>query len=242
VTAALAGVAAIAIIGAIATVSAREARLALTGLVVALVAAPFVADPLPDVRVVALRVVGGVLAAQLLWPAVRAGVVREGGSFLGWRAEALLATAAAICGWAIVVGLAGVPPGTELPVETGSGQPFDPAVVRFAAPAAAGLAMLALAATPVLVPPDPVRLGLGLLLLIEGVTLLRSGLGGAPEPLEQIAIVAALVAVAAGVAGLSRMLIGGTDRAAPPDGARAEGGNAAGPDSTGPPAVRVRTR
>jgi hypothetical protein len=214
VTVALVGVAAVAILGAIAAVSAREARLALTGLVVALVAAPFVADPLPDIRVVALRVVGGVLAAQLLWPAVRAGVVREGGSLLGWRAEALLATAAAICGWAIAASLAGIPTGVDLPPGVSTIGPFDPAAIRVAAPAAAGLAILALAATPVLVPPDPVRLGLGLLLLVEGVTLLQSGLGGAPEPLEQLAIVAALVAVAAGVAALSRTLDTGAAAAA----------------------------
>lgn len=225
-TVALVGVATVAILGAIAAVSAREARIALTGLVIALVAAPFVADPLPDIRVIALRVVGGVLAAQLLWPAVRAGVVREGGSLLGWRAEALMATAAAICGWAIAASLAGIPTGVDLLPGTGPTGPFDPAVVRFAAPAAAGLAILALAATPVLVPPDPVRLGLGLLLLVEGVTLLQSGLGGAAEPLEQLAIVAALVAVAAGVAALSRTLdtraasaahlAGGSERAADP--------------------------
>ena len=93
-----------------------------------------------------------------------------------------------------------------LPPVIGSGDPFDPATIRFGAPAAAGLAIIALAVTPVLVPPDPVRLGLGLLLLIEGVTLLQAGLGGAPEALEQLAIVAALVAVAAGVAALSRTL------------------------------------
>jgi hypothetical protein len=206
VSVALVGVAAVAIVGAVATVSAREARLALTGLVAALVAAPFIADPLPDIRVIALRVVGGVLAAQLLWPAVRAGVVKEGGSLLGWRAEAFLAVAASACGWAIAVGLIAVPTGADVPAGVGTGNPFDPATVRFAAPAAAGLAIIALAVTPVLVPPDPVRLGLGLLLLIEGVTLLQSGLGGAPEVLEQLAIVAALVAVAAGVAALSRTL------------------------------------
>lgn len=225
-TVALVGVATVAILGAIAAVSAREARLALTGLVVALVAAPFVADPLPDIRVVALRVVGGVLAAQLLWPAVRAGVVREGGSLLGWRAEALLGTAAAICGWAIAASLAGIPTGVDLPPGAAAAGPFDPAVVRFAAPAAAGLAILALAATPVLVPPDPVRLGLGLLLLIEGVTLLQSGLGGAAEPLEQLAIVAALVAVAAGVAALSRTLDTGGAAAAHPMGASELAGEA----------------
>jgi hypothetical protein len=206
VTVALVGVAAVAIVGAIATVSAREARVALTGLVAALVAAPFIADPLPDIRVIALRVVGGILAAQLLWPAVRAGVVREGGSLLGWRAEAFLAVAAAACGWAIALSLTAAPPGADIPAPIGSGNPLDPATLRFAAPAAAGLAIIALAVTPVLVPPDPVRLGLGLLLLIEGVTLLQAGLGGAPEALEQLAIVAALVAVAAGVAALSRTL------------------------------------
>jgi len=205
VTVALAGIAAVAVLGAAAAVSAREARIALTGLVVALVAAPFVADPLPDVRVLALRVVGAVLSAQLLWPAVRGGMAAEGGSELGWRAEVALASGAAVCGWAIAATLSGLPPGIDLPADVLPPGPFDQAVVRFAAPAAAGIAILALAATPVLVPPDPVRLGLGLLLLIDGVTLLKVGLGGVAEPLEQLAIVAALVAVAAGVAALARI-------------------------------------
>jgi len=205
VTAALAGIAAVAVLGAVAAVSAREARIALTGLVIALVAAPFVADPLPDVRVLALRVVGAVLSAQLLWPAVRGGMATEGGSELGWRAEAALAIGAAVCGWAIASTLSALPPGVDLPAGIVRPGPFDQAVVRFAAPAAAGLAILALAATPVLVPKDPVRLGLGLLLLIDGVTLLQVGLGGAAEPLEQLAIVAALVAVAVGVAALARI-------------------------------------
>ena len=120
-----------------------------------------------------------------------------------------------MCGWVLAAGLVAGPPGVAVPVEAGPSGPFDPVIVRFAAPAAAGLAILALAATPVLVPPDPVRLGLSLLLLIDGVTLLQSGLGGAPEPLEQLAIVAALVAVAAGVAALSRTLHSG-DVAMPP--------------------------
>ena len=214
-TAALAGFAAVAVLGAVAAVSAREARVALTGLVIALVAAPFVADPLPDVRVLAIRVVGAVLSAQLLWPAVRGSMAAEGGSELGWRAEGALAIGAAVCGWAIAATLSAVPPGVDLPVDVVPPGPFDQAVVRFAAPAAAGLAILALAARPVLVPPDPVRLGLGLLLLIDGMTLLQVGVGGAAEPLEQLAIVAALVAVAAGVAALARITPSGGEEQVP---------------------------
>jgi hypothetical protein len=215
-TVALAGVAALAVAGAIGAVSAREARIALLGLVVALVAAPFVADPLPDVRVLAVRVVGAVLAAELLWPAVRGGVLTNAGSPIGWPAVAVGGLAAAAVGWSIAAGLAASPPGIELPPEVVPPGPFDLTVARAAAPAAAGLAIVALAAAPVLIPRDPVRLGIGLLLLIDGVTLLQVGLAGSAEPLEQLAIVAALVAVAAGVAALALIPAPAAEPAAQP--------------------------
>lgn len=207
-TVVLAGVAVLAVGGAIAAVAAREGRLAIVGLVAALVAAPFVADPVPEVRIVALRVLGAVLAAYLLWPAIRAGADIGGSSRLGWPSEAVLAAAAAIIGWSVGAVLAAETPGGEAPVDPPAGaalEPFDLAIVRVAAPSAAGLAVIALAVAPVLIPRHPIRLGFGLLLLLDGMTLVRSGMGGTPEALEQIAVVALMVGVAAGVAALDRL-------------------------------------
>lgn len=207
-SAVLAGVAILAVGGAIAAVAARDGRLAIIGLVVALVAAPFVADPPPEVRVLALRVLGAVLASYLLWPAIRAGADMGGSSRLGWPAETVIALGALIVGWSVGAFLAGETPGAEAPAaEPGALPvgPFDLAIVRAASPAAAGLAMIALAAAPVVIPRHPIRLGFGLLLLVNGMALLRSGMGGLPEALEQLAMVALTVGIAAGVAALTRL-------------------------------------
>ncbi len=193
----------IAVAGAVAAVAAREPRIGLTGLVLALAAAPLVAEPLPGLNALALRIVGAALAAYLLWPAVRAGRPGLGGSGLGWPALALAAVTVAVIGLAVAAELV-----VPVPLDTGDPAPqpgpLDPVVLRSGIPTAAGLAVLALASLPVLLPHDTIRLGVGLLLLIDGVMLLRAGLGGRPEALEQLAVVASLLAVAAGVAALAR--------------------------------------
>ena len=95
---ALAGVALAVIVGAIVAVSARDARTAVLGLAVTLVARTGLADPSPRPSGMAARVVAAVLAVYLLWIAVRDGEAPTGGSRLGWAAEAALAAAAAIVG------------------------------------------------------------------------------------------------------------------------------------------------
>src|SRR5688572_4946273 len=64
---ALAGVALAVVLGAIVAGSARNARTAVLGLILALVGASFVADPLPDTLALAGRLVGAMLGGYLLW-------------------------------------------------------------------------------------------------------------------------------------------------------------------------------
>jgi len=174
---ALAGVALAIIVGAVVAGSARNARSAILGLVVLMVAAPLMADPPAAPLGLAARLVAAVLAGYLLWVATRGHGARTGGTLIGWPTEAFLATAAAIVGYA----------------SHGLGAPgVGPALA-----AAAGFALAALAILPVLNGRDILRIGMGLMLLLTGALLVRVSLGGTPDELEDI-LTAGLVATLGG--------------------------------------------
>jgi len=96
---ALAGVALVVIAGAVVAGSAKNGRTAILGLVVALVAAPLLADPPAAPLGLAARLVAAVLAGYLLWVATRGPAARTGGTLVGWPTEAFLAIAAAVVGY-----------------------------------------------------------------------------------------------------------------------------------------------
>jgi hypothetical protein len=152
--------------GGVVAVSARDARVALLGLVVALIASPLLADPTPALLPLAARLVSAILAAELVWITLRATTTRTRGSALGWPVEVLVATAAFLVG----VGMAG------LGVETAGPREAQ----------AAGIALGVLALNPVLFGRDTFRLGVGLVLLVVAAIVLRVALAGTPGALEQL--------------------------------------------------------
>jgi hypothetical protein len=175
----LAGVAFAVVAGSVAAVSTRDARSATLAIALVLVVSPLVADPLAAPAGLAARLVGGVLAAYLMWivvrdrPESRAGRAETGGSRIGWPAEILVAAAAAVVGYSA----------------HGLGAPaLGPALAS-----AAGFAVAALAVAPVITGRDVLRVGIGLLLLTDAGLLVRAALGGTPGPLEQL-LSAALLA------------------------------------------------
>jgi hypothetical protein len=175
---ALAGVALVVVLGAVVAGTARNARTAVLGLVLAMVGGSFLADPLPGSTGLAARVVGSVLGGYLLWIATRGTDARTVGSRLGWPAELLVAAAAAVVGYG----------------SHGLGAPAGgPAIAQ-----ATGVALAALAVAPILNGRDILRVGVGLNLLVCGTILVRTALGGTPDPLEQL-VIASLVAVLGGV-------------------------------------------
>jgi hypothetical protein len=177
----LGAVAAAVLAGAVVAVSVREGRLAVVGLAATLIFAPLLADPLDTPLGLAARLAGGILAAYLLWIAVRDGGITSG-STLGWPAEALLAAAA------FVVGV-----GTH-----GLGAPaLGPAEAQ-----AAGFALAALAIVPVATGRDVLRIGIGLFLLLQAALLVRVGLDGNPSELEQLVTAALVAALGGAVAAL----------------------------------------
>lgn len=174
---ALAGVALAVVIGAVVAGSARNARTAILGLVVTLVGAPFIADPIPATLALAARLVAAVLAGYLLWVATRGPRIRTAGSLIGWPSDAFLAIGAAVVGY-----------GSQGLGAPASGPPLA---------AAAGFALAALAVLPVVSGRDILRIGLGLALLLSGALLIRTSLGGTPDALEEL-LTAGLVATLGG--------------------------------------------
>ncbi len=173
---------AVVALGAAVAIGARAGRASALGVLVALVFAPFVAEPLPAVDVAAFRIVAGVLAAYLVLVATRrAGPAAS--SPLGLPAAVAAGAAAFVVGLgATAVGLPGFGPVAAL---------------------AAGLATLTVAVPPIGLARDPLRLGIASVVLLNGGLLLRAGLAGTPAGLESLLAGAALVALAAAAVVLS---------------------------------------
>jgi hypothetical protein len=175
--------------GAVVVVAARDTRTVLLALAVTLVASPLLADPLSMPLGLAARLVGAILATYLLWVVARdrgdASLLPSPteGSRIGWPAEILVAAGAAVVGFA-AHGL-GAP---------AAGPPLA---------SAAGFAVAALALTPVVTGRDVVRVGTGLLLLIDAALLVRSALGGTPGEVEQLVTATMLIVLAGSLAALA---------------------------------------
>lgn len=175
--------------GAVIVVASRDTRTVLLALAVTLVATPLVADPLATPLGLAARLVGAILASYLLWVVARDRFTGDsiasptGGSRIGWPAEVLLAAGAAVVGYA-AHGLGAAAHGPALA-------------------SAAGFAVAALAVAPVATGHDVIRVGTGLLLLIDAALLVRGALGGTPGDVEQLVTAAMLIVLAAAVAALA---------------------------------------
>jgi hypothetical protein len=177
---ALAGVALVTVAGAVLAVTAREARAAVLGLLVVLLAAPLLVDPPPGPLVLAARLASALLAGRLLLIAVRGDDVPTDGSRIGWPAEILAAAAAGVIGF-----------GSHGLGATGLG----PAEAQ-----AAGFALGTLAAAPLIRGRDVLRLGIGASLLVVAAVLIRTAVDAAPTEFEQLLLSALVVSVGGAVA------------------------------------------
>jgi hypothetical protein len=211
VTPLLVALAGLVAIGAIVAVSAREPRFAVLGLIIGLVAAGFVADPLPSLAALAARLAGAALAGYLLWVALRRAPAQTAGWHVGWPGATALAVVAFAAGWLAAGTLA-----TALAATAGDGPSAAGIATALAtgspvarAALAAAFALIALSAAPVLVARDVLRLGIGLLLLVVAAGLVRNALAaesdGAVELAFAIAEALGGAAVAAVVAGSIRL-------------------------------------
>ncbi len=185
--------------GAVLAVSAREGRVAVLGLALVLVTGPLVAEPLPPITSLAIRLTGAVLAAYLIRAALRSSSGMTLGTHLGWPVQILQAAAASVIGFGIALEAAVGP--TGIGAGDGGAGLLDPSA-GLATPigVAAGAAVLVLSFEPIVAARDGLRLGLGLLLALTAMTVIRSALLGAPSGLEHIVVAATFAAVAAGTA------------------------------------------
>jgi len=189
--------------GAVIAVSTRDAAAASIGLAVALVASALLSDPLPSAAILGVRIVAALLAAALIRWAAHGGPRQY--SPLGWPAEALLATAAAVAGLGVAVGLASVTVGGIVTGEPGSGVASDgTTLTNMALVLAAATSLLAIGAAPLVHGQPGMRRAIGRVLVTQAILLLRVGLAGAPNELEEIARAALLVAAAASGSALVR--------------------------------------
>lgn len=186
----LAGVAMAVVAGGVVAVSVRDARVVVLALTSVLVLTPAVAEPMAAPAGLAARGIGGILAGYLLLIATRSRadvsvpVATTEGSRIGWPAEVLVAAAASVAGMAA----------------HGLGAP----ALGPASATAAGFAIAAIAVPSVLTGRDVVRIGTGLMLLLDAGLLVRVALGGTPEPLEQLLTAALIVALAGAIAAVAR--------------------------------------
>lgn len=194
----LVAIAAVATAGAVVALVARDARVATLGVTVALVLGPLVADPPPEPAVLAVRIVGALLVAYILWIGLRDSGPATAGSAVGGPALALAAVAAFVAGLAAHSLLTVI----ETP----------------AAALAAGTALIVLGLVPVIRAREAFRLAVGLLVLLLGVTIMRVGLAGSPGALESVATAASLALLAAAgivIAGLMQAETGDFELRAP---------------------------
>jgi len=183
--------------GATTAVSLRDARVAILGLLVAVLAAPFLVDPLPDLRGVAARVAGGVLAVYPLIVATRTQPATSG-SRGGWPADAAIALTAAVT---VVVAALAWATSVGADTEAGSlgfpGGVLAPGGVHLPA-VAGGAALMVMGASPSAFARDPLRIVIGLFLEVLGVSLILAGLTGPPTPLVDFGITLLLVTLGSG--------------------------------------------
>jgi hypothetical protein len=193
--------------GAVIAVSTRESGAAAIGLAISLVAAALLVEPLPSAPILGVRIMAALLVATIIRIALR-GAPRQP-SPLGWPAEALLATAGAIAGLGLAVGLsalavAGVPPGAPAPTLPGGPElPGSVVITTMALTVAAGTGLLAIGIAPLVHGRPGARRAIGLVLVTQAVLLIRIGIAGPSVELEEIARAALLVVSAATGAALA---------------------------------------
>jgi hypothetical protein len=163
-----------AVVGGTLAIAARDGRIVALGLLLSMIAAPLAASPEPTALAVGFRALGSLLAAYLLWAAVRAQSVGSEGSGVGLVAEVAAAAAAFSIGWFVA--------------------PVKPLAGPLAAQAA-GVSLVVLAIVP-LTGRDVFRAGAGAAVLVIGGSLLLEAWVGSPSSMGQMALTVLLVAIA----------------------------------------------
>ena len=175
--------------GAVVACGAREPRFVALGMLVALLAAAYVSDPLPGAIALAARLTGAVLGGYLVWVSLRGVPLPASGSHLGWAGAAAIAIVAFVAGWFGAVAI-----GDALRSVSGEGPTIGAAAPGLVAGSSvsrasmgAAFALATLSAGSMLLARDVLRLGVGLVLMVGATERLLAALGGTPEDLAVLA-------------------------------------------------------
>lgn len=178
----------VATAGAVLTVYTTDARLAAGGTWAALLAAPWVADPLPAPLGLAVRVVAAGIAGYLLWASLRGAAPLLAPLRLAGRGEAAFVVAGGIIG---------------LLADGVTSEALGPTAAL-----AAGLALLIAGADLLAFGDDGLRLGSGALLALTGATLVLTELGGTPAAGLEAGVALATLALGTTAAWLTVTMLG----------------------------------
>jgi hypothetical protein len=169
-----------AVAGGVLAIWARDSRAVAAGLLLMLVAASLTSPSTPQVLIVALRVIGGLLAAYLMVMAARTRSISSEGSAIGPLAEIGIAAAIFCVGW--------------------YASPVMRPLPGSLSAQAAGIALVAIAVVPLL-GRDVFRVAVGAATLVVGTSLLLDAWTGTGPVLQQLLVTVLFVCVA-GAAGL----------------------------------------
>ena len=197
--------------GALAATGAVRPRVAIAGLVVAIAGTGTVADPIPGPAAILAGFTAAALAGYLGWVALRDApgtaepeMARPSGpSWPGWAGLAIIAF---LAGWltATAIGRTLAGPAVDGPSLAGVGAALAAGSPVARADVGASFALIALAIGPVLISRDILRLGVGLLLLVAAVQLLRAALVGHADDTVIFGFAILYASGGAGVAALAR--------------------------------------
>jgi hypothetical protein len=209
VTPVLVILAGLVVAGAVAAVAAATPRLAVLGLLLALLGAGYVAEPFAGPVGLGARLVGTTLGVYLVWIALRRSPVAMPAASVGWAGAAAIAVAAFAAGW-LGAGTLGAALGAGSGDGPGLGTVGAALVAGSPVPRAAvgaALALGALAVPQVVLARDTLRLGSGLLLLLAACTLVANALVGSPDDVASLGGALFAACAGAGVAGVIELSI-----------------------------------
>lgn len=195
--------------GAVAAVAAETPRLAVLGLLLALIGAGYVAEPFQGLSGLLARLVGTTLGVYLIWIALRRSPVAMPAASIGWAGAAAVAIAAFVAGWlgagtlgaALAAGSGDGPGLGAVGAALVAGSPVPKADLG------AALALAALAIPQVMLARDTLRLGVGLLLLLAASSLVGNALTGRPDNVAALGGALLVAFVGAGVAAVIALSI-----------------------------------
>lgn len=195
--------------GAVAAIAAATPRLAVLGLLLALLGAGYVAEPFPGPLGLAARLAGTTLGVYLVWIALRRSPVAMPAASVGWPGAAAIGIAAFVAGW-LGAGTLGAALGAGPADGPGLGIVGAALVAGSPVPKAAlgaAFALAALAIPQVLIARDTLRLGTGLLLLLAACSLVTNALVGRPDDVAALGGALLVAFAGAGVAAVIELSI-----------------------------------